>query len=51
MSIQDEVDRLIDERPGRELLHPDRAVIVLTGPAERLVPQVEDLGPVEVVEP
>lgn len=23
MSIQDEVDRLIDERPGRELLHPD----------------------------
>ncbi|MCP5044722.1 MAG: MBL fold metallo-hydrolase [bacterium] len=23
MSIHDEVDRLIDERPGRELLHPD----------------------------
>ena len=23
MSVQDEVDRLIDERPGRELLHPD----------------------------
>ena len=23
MSIQDEVDRLIDERPGRELLNPD----------------------------
>ena len=23
MSIQEEVDRLIDERPGRELLHPD----------------------------
>ena len=23
MSIRDEVDRLIDERPGRELLHPD----------------------------
>ncbi|MAE93612.1 MAG: MBL fold metallo-hydrolase [Deltaproteobacteria bacterium] len=23
MSIEDEVDRLIDERPGRELLHPD----------------------------
>ena len=23
MSIQDEVDRLINERPGRELLHPD----------------------------
>ena len=23
MSIQDEVDRLVDERPGRELLHPD----------------------------
>ncbi len=23
MSIQDEVDRLIDDRPGRELLNPD----------------------------
>jgi alkyl sulfatase BDS1-like metallo-beta-lactamase superfamily hydrolase len=23
MTIEDEVDRLIDERPGRELLHPD----------------------------
>ena len=23
MSIQDQVDRLIDERPGRELLNPD----------------------------
>ena len=23
MSVQDEVDRLIDERPGRELLNPD----------------------------
>ena len=23
MSIENEVDRLIDERPGRELLHPD----------------------------
>ena len=23
MSIQDEVDQLIDQRPGRQLLHPD----------------------------
>ena len=38
-------------RMARSLLHPERAVIVLVGPAEDLVPQVEDLGPVEVVEP
>ena len=36
---------------ARELLHPDRAAIVLVGPAEAIVPQVESLGPVEVVKP
>jgi zinc protease len=38
-------------RLARELLHPDRAAIILVGPAEALVPQVESLGPVEVVKP
>jgi zinc protease len=38
-------------RMANELLHPDRAAIVLVGPAEKLVPQVEDLGSVEVVTP
>lgn len=38
-------------RSARWHLHPDRAAIVLVGPAESLVPQVEDLGPVEVVTP
>jgi len=33
------------------LLHPDRAAIVLLGPAESLVPQFEDLGEIEVVNP
>ena len=32
-------------------LHPDRAAIVVLGPAAELVPQLEDLGPVEVREP
>jgi zinc protease len=36
---------------AREHLHPDRAAIVLVGPASELVKQVQDLGPVEVVEP
>ncbi len=33
------------------LLHPDRALIVLVGPAEQLKPQLEGLGPIEVVRP
>ncbi len=33
------------------LLHPERAAIVLVGPAEALRPQVEGLGPIEVVKP
>jgi zinc protease len=38
-------------KTARELLHPERAAIILVGPAERLVPQFEDLGSVEVVQP
>ena len=34
-----------------DLIHPDRVVIVAVGPAEALKPQLEDLGPVEVVTP
>lgn len=36
---------------ARGHLVPDRAAIVLVGPAEQIRPLVEDLGPVEVVEP
>ncbi len=32
-------------------LHPDRAAIVLVGPAETLRPKLERFGPVEVIEP
>jgi zinc protease len=39
------------ERLALELLHPDRAAIVLVGPAEALTPQLSDLGPIEVVQP
>jgi zinc protease len=39
------------KRVAQELLHPDRAAIVLLGPAETLVPQFESLGEVEVVQP
>lgn len=38
-------------RLARELLHPERAAIILVGPADAIVPQVESLGPVEVVKP
>ncbi|MCS5638272.1 MAG: insulinase family protein [Myxococcota bacterium] len=33
------------------LLDPGRAAIVLLGPAEALLPQFQDLGPVEIIEP
>jgi zinc protease len=36
---------------ARDLLHPERAAIVVLGPAEALVPQLEGLGDVEVVSP
>jgi zinc protease len=38
-------------RAARDRLHPDRAAIVVVGPADAIVPQVEDLGAVEVVQP
>jgi zinc protease len=38
-------------RLAPQLLHPERAAIVLVGPAEALLPQLEGLGPVEVVSP
>jgi len=38
-------------RVATSLLHPDRAAIVLVGPAEALMPQLEGLGPIEVVQP
>ena len=36
---------------ARELLHPERAAVVVVGPAETLRPQLEPLGEVEVVQP
>jgi hypothetical protein len=36
---------------ARTLLHPERTAIVLVGPAVDIVPQVEDMGLVEVVTP
>jgi zinc protease len=39
------------ERLASKLLHPKRAAIILVGPAEVLLPQLEGLGPVEVVTP
>jgi zinc protease len=38
-------------RMARTLLHPERAVLVLVGPARDIVAQVEDMGLVEVVTP
>jgi zinc protease len=38
-------------RMARELLHPERAAIVLVGPAAELAPQLQGLGSVEVVKP
>jgi len=38
-------------RVAAKLLHPERAAIILVGPAEALKPQLHGLGPVEVVEP
>jgi zinc protease len=36
---------------ARKRVHPDRAAIVVVGPAEALAPALEDLGPIEVVQP
>ena len=38
-------------RAAHEHLHPDRAAIVIVGPAKEIEPQLEGLGPVEVVTP
>jgi zinc protease len=36
---------------ARRFIHPDRVAIVVLGPAEDLVPQLESFGEVEVVQP
>ena len=36
---------------AQRLLHPERTLILLVGPAQALTPQLEGLGPVEVVQP
>jgi len=36
---------------ARRVLHPDRAAVVVVGPAEVLRPQLEPHGPVEVIQP
>lgn len=38
-------------KAAAERLHPERAVIVVLGPAAQITPQLEGLGDVEVVEP
>ena len=38
-------------RLALELLHPERAAIVVVGPAAVITPQLQDLGPIEVVQP
>jgi len=38
-------------RLARALLHPERAAIVVVGPAEELAQQLQDLGPIEIVQP
>jgi zinc protease len=36
---------------ARRRLHPERVAIVILGPAEAIVPQLEDLGGIEVLDP
>jgi zinc protease len=38
-------------RAARDLVHPERVAILVVGPAEAIVPQLEDLGAVEVIQP
>ena len=45
------VDVAATAAAARDLLHPDRCVILVLGPASDLVPQLESLGEVRVVEP
>jgi len=39
------------ERVAHEYLHPDRAAIIVVGPAKDIAPQLEGLGKVEIVKP
>ena len=39
------------QRAARERLHPERAAIVVVGPAQQLVPALDGLGPIEVTRP
>ena len=39
------------QRAARERLHPERAAIVVVGPAATLAPALDGLGPVEVEQP
>jgi zinc protease len=45
------VDRAEVAALARALIHPERAAIVVVGPADALVPQLAHLGDVNVVEP
>jgi zinc protease len=45
------VTRADTARLARERVHPERAAIVVVGPAQALRPQLERFGPLEVVEP
>jgi zinc protease len=45
------VDRTTAEAVARERISPERMAIVVVGPAEALRPQLEGLGPIEVVAP
>ena len=36
---------------AHDLVHPERAAILVVGPAEAILPQLESLGAVEVVQP
>ena len=38
-------------RVAQQYLHPERAAIVVIGPAKEIAPQLEGLGPVEIVDP
>ena len=45
------IDTADTARVARALLFPDTSAIVVLGPAEVLVPQLEGLGPVRVIQP
>jgi predicted Zn-dependent peptidase len=45
VSIQDIADA------AKLRLHPERAAIIIVGPAEVLAPELEDLGEIEIRQP